>query len=104
MPDSYFHFHTYNCSRTMTVLFDNLFNESDSWEARKNWPVVSVPGGAHSAKQQPYLMGFDEVVQMFDNDLVEASPLAQTEIETLTDEEYCYFLGHGSLDIDAEVY
>ena len=66
MSDSYYHFHTYNSTRLMTVLFDNLFNESDI--------------------------------------LVEISPLAQTEVESLTDEEYCYFLGHGSLDTDAEVY
>ena len=66
MSDSYRHFHTNNCTRLMTVLFDNLFNETDI--------------------------------------LVETSPLAQTEIESLTDEEYSYFLSHGSLDIDAEVY
>ena len=66
MSDSYAHFKTYNSHRTMTVLFDNLFNESDV--------------------------------------LVETSPLSQVEIEALTDEEYCYFLGHGSLDTDAEVY
>ena len=66
MSDHYAHFKTYNSHRTMTVIFDNLFNESDI--------------------------------------LVETTPLAQTEIESLTDEEYCYFLGHGSLDTDAEVY
>ena len=49
----------------MTVIFDNLFNESD---------------------------------------VIETDPLHQTDIEALTDEEYCYFLGHGSLDTDAEVY
>ena len=65
MSDSYAHFKTYNSHRTMTVLFDNLFNESD---------------------------------------VIEIDPLHQTEIEALTDEEYCYFLGHGSLDTDAEVY
>ena len=65
MSDSYAHFKTYNSHRTMTVIFDNLFNESD---------------------------------------VIEIDPLHQTEIEALTDEEYCYFLGHGSLDSDAEVY
>ena len=65
MSDSYAHFKTYNSHRTMTVIFDNLFNESD---------------------------------------VIEIDPLHQTEIEALTDEEYCYFLGHGSLDTDAEVY
>lgn len=65
MSDHYAHFKTYNSHRTMTVIFDNLFNESD---------------------------------------VIEIDPLHQTEIEALTDEEYCYFLGHGSLDTDAEVY
>ena len=42
-------------------------------------PVVSVPGGAHSAKkalakQLNYLMGFDEVVLMFDGDEAGARP------------------------------
>ena len=67
MSDSYAHFKTYNSHRTMSVLFDNLFNESD---------VITL--------QDDYLH--------------------QTEIEALTDEEYCYYLGHGSLDTDAEVY
>ena len=67
MSDHYAHFKTYNSHRTMTVLFDNLFNESD---------VITL--------QDDYLH--------------------QTEIEALTDEEYCYYLGHGSLDTDAEVY
>ena len=65
MSDHYAHFKTYNSHRTMTVIFDNLFNESD---------------------------------------VIEIDPLHQTEVEALTDEEYCYFLGHGSLDTDAEVY
>ena len=65
MSDHYAHFKTYNSHRTMTVIFDNLFNESD---------------------------------------VIETDPLHQTDIEALTDEEYCYFLGHGSLDTDAEVY
>ena len=67
MSDNYAHFKTYNSHRTMSVLVDNLFNESD---------VITL--------QDDYLH--------------------QTEIEALTDEEYCYYLGHGSLDTDAEVY
>ena len=43
------------------------------WQARPKWPVVSIPNGAKAAKktlsaQLPYLMGFDEVILMFDND------------------------------------
>lgn len=52
----------------MTVIFDNLFNESDL-EA---------------------LCLMDEY-------------LTQQEIETLTDEEFVYFLAHGSLDHDVEL-
>ena len=67
MPDRYAHYQTFNTHRTMTVLFDNLFNESD---------VIDTV----------------------------ASYLSQEEIETLTAEEFSYFLAHGSLDVDAEVY
>ena len=43
------------------------------WQARPNWPVVSIPNGAAAAKkaltaQLKYLMGFDEIVLYFDND------------------------------------
>ena len=62
-------FQTHTATRTMTVLFDNLFNESDL-EA-----IEAVSG-----------------------------LLSQQEIETLTEEEFSYFLAHGSLDSDSEVY
>lgn len=51
----------------MTVLFDNLFNESD---------VIPTVG----------------------------EYLSQQEIETLTEEEFSYFLAHGSLDTMDERY
>jgi len=43
------------------------------YQARPKWPVVSVPNGAKAAKkalsaQIKFLMGFDEVVLLFDND------------------------------------
>ena len=43
------------------------------WQARPNWPVVSVPNGAKAARkalqyQLNYLLAFDEIVLMFDND------------------------------------
>ena len=60
-------FHTHTATRTMTVLFDNLFNESDV--------IATVTDYLH-----------------------------QQEIETLTEEEFSYFLAHGSLDSDSEVY
>ncbi len=43
------------------------------WQARPNWPVVSVPNGAQAARkalqhQLKWLLGFDEIVLLFDND------------------------------------
>jgi twinkle protein len=43
------------------------------WQARPNWPVVSVPNGANGArksleKQLKWALGFDEIVLFFDND------------------------------------
>lgn len=43
------------------------------WQAKNNWPVVSVPNGAKGAKkalqkQLKYLLQFEEIVLLFDND------------------------------------
>jgi twinkle protein len=43
------------------------------YQARPTWPVVSLPNGAQAAKkslqhQMKWLMGFDEIVLLFDND------------------------------------
>ena len=43
------------------------------YQCRPKWPVLSVPNGAKAAKkaisaQLPYLMGFDEVIFMYDQD------------------------------------
>ena len=43
------------------------------WQARPNWPVVSVPLGAQSAKKYiqknlTYLLNFEEIIFFFDND------------------------------------
>jgi twinkle protein len=56
------------------------------WQARANWPVVSVPNGAQAAKkalqhQLKWLLGFDEVVLFFDND--EAGIAAAEECASL---------------------
>ena len=67
MPDRYAHYQTFNTHRTMTVLFDNLFNASDVIETGADY-------------------------------------LHQEEVETLSPEEFSYYLAHGSLDTDAEVY
>ena len=56
------------------------------YQARPTWPVVSVPNGAKAAakdiKQQiPWILGFDEIILMFDND--EAGQSAATEVAQL---------------------
>lgn len=43
------------------------------WQARPTWPVVSVPNGAKAARkalaaQLKYLLGFQEIILMFDQD------------------------------------
>jgi twinkle protein len=43
------------------------------WQARPNWPVVSVPNGANGArksleKQLKWVLEFDEIILFFDND------------------------------------
>lgn len=56
------------------------------WEARPNWPVVSVPNGAQAAKkalehQISWCLGFDEIVLLFDSD--EAGIKAAQDCATL---------------------
>ena len=70
--DQLFGQHLFGSGKTIVVTEGEL-DALSVWQARPNWPVVSVPGGAHSAKkalakQLPYLMGFNEVVLMFDGD------------------------------------
>lgn len=55
------------------VVTEGEFDSLAVWQARPNWPVCSVPNGAQGAKkalslQLDYLLKFDEIVLMFDND------------------------------------
>ena len=55
------------------VITEGEMDALSVWQARPNWPVVSIPNGAQAAKkaiaaQLTYCMGFDEVILMFDND------------------------------------
>ena len=55
------------------VITEGELDALSVWQARKNWPVVSIPNGAQSARkalqyQLKYLLGFDEIVLMFDGD------------------------------------
>ena len=55
------------------VITEGEIDSLSVWKARPNWPVVSVPNGAQNAckalqYQLNYLLGFDEIVLMFDQD------------------------------------
>jgi twinkle protein len=55
------------------VITEGELDALSVWQARSNWPVVSIPNGAQSARkalqyQLRYLLGFDEIVLMFDGD------------------------------------
>ena len=55
------------------VITEGEFDALSVFQARKNWPVVSIPSGAQSAKkalaaQLNYLLNFEEIILMFDND------------------------------------
>jgi twinkle protein len=55
------------------VITEGEMDALSVWQARPNWPVVSVPNGAKAARkalqhQLQYLLGFKEIVLMFDQD------------------------------------
>ena len=55
------------------VITEGEMDALSVFQARPNWPVVSVPNGAKAAKkalqaQLNYLLGFNEIVLMFDGD------------------------------------
>lgn len=63
------------------------------WQARPNWPVVSVPNGAKGAKkalqtQLKYLLNFEEIILLFDND--EAGIEAAAECASLFPHDRVY--------------
>lgn len=63
------------------------------YQARPKWPVVSIPNGAASAKkslaaQLNYLLGFEEIILMFDND--EAGVAAAEECVQLFPNDQVY--------------
>ena len=71
--------HLFGGGKTL-VICEGELDCCATWQARKNWPCVSVPNGAKGAKkaltaQLKWLQRFDEVILMFDNDAagIEAS-------------------------------
>ena len=64
--------HLFGSGKTI-VITEGELDALSVWQAKPNWPVVSIPNGAQSArkalqKQLKYLLGFDEIVLMFDAD------------------------------------
>jgi twinkle protein len=55
------------------VITEGEMDALSVWEAMPGWPVVSIPNGASAAKkslqnQLQWILGFDEVILLFDND------------------------------------
>ena len=81
------------------VITEGEIDALSVWQARPNWPVVSVPNGAQAARkacaaQLSYLMGFDEIIVMFDND--EAGTAAAEEVVQLFPADKVYLASLGS--------
>lgn len=75
------------------VITEGEMDTLSVWQARPNWPVVSVPNGAKGAKkalqhQLKYLLGFDEIILFFDND--EAGISAAEECASLFPHDKVY--------------
>lgn len=72
MPDTLFGQHLFGGGKTI-VITEGELDALAVWQARPNWPVVSVPLGAKSAKKAiqanlKYLLNFEEIILFFDND------------------------------------
>ena len=68
------------------VVTEGEFDALSVFQARPGWPVVSVPNGAQGAKkalaqQLEFLLQFDEIILLFDND--EAGDAATAECVSL---------------------
>ena len=81
------------------VITEGEMDALSVWQARPNWPVVSVPNGAQAARkalqyQLKYLLGFDEIVLMFDGD--EAGQAAVEECVGLFPHDKVFIASLGS--------
>lgn len=96
--DQLFGQHLFGSGKTIVVT-EGEMDTLAVWQARPNWPVVSIPSGANNAKkalakQLPFLMGFGEVVLMFDND--EAGAKATEECVGLFPHDKVFLASLGS--------
>ncbi len=81
------------------VITEGELDALSVWQARPKWPVVSVPNGAQGAKkalqqQLNYLMGFEEIILMFDSD--EAGTAAAEECVSLFPSEKVFLASLGT--------
>jgi twinkle protein len=72
LPGTLFGQHLFGGGKSI-VITEGELDALAVWQARPNWPVVSVPLGAKSAKKAiqanlKYLLNFEEIVLFFDND------------------------------------
>ena len=71
--DTLFGQHLFPNSGKRIVITEGELDAASCYEAMENWPMVSLPHGAASAKkdiqkQIPLLQGYEEIVLFFDND------------------------------------
>ena len=81
------------------VITEGEMDALSVWQARPNWPVVSVPNGAQGARkalqhQLKYLLGFNEIILMFDSD--EAGQKAADECVGLFPHERVFIASLGA--------
>jgi twinkle protein len=72
LPGTLFGQHLFGGGKSI-VITEGELDALAVWQARPNWPVVSVPLGAKSAKKAiqanlKYLLNFEEIILFFDND------------------------------------
>jgi len=71
--DTLFGQHRFPCTGKRIVVTEGELDAASCYEAMPNWPMVSLPHGATSAKkdiqkQIPLFQGYQEIVLFFDND------------------------------------
>lgn len=81
------------------VITEGELDALSVYQARPTWPVVSVPNGAAAASkdlkhQIPWLLGFDEIVLMFDGD--EAGQKAAQDCASLFPPDRVFLAALGS--------
>ena len=84
--DTLFGQHLFPTTGKRIVITEGELDAASCYEAMENWPMVSLPHGAASAKkdiqkQIPFLQGYSEIILFFDKD--EAGLRATEQVATL---------------------